>query len=149
MQCPFCNAQTTRVLETRTTPDGKVRRRRECLLCRERFTTYEVVELSLPRVIKQDGRRELFDEKKLRGGLLRALHKRPVGTDEVEAVVMRIKRRLLQSGEREVPSERIGEWVMEELERLDRIAYIRFASVYRSFEDVGDFRRMLDHLEEH
>lgn len=147
MLCPFCGRSATRVLETRSTPDGKVRRRRECLSCRERFTTYEAVELLLPRVVKRDGRREAFDEEKLRRGLHLALRKRPVGSDQVEAIVARIKQHLLRSGEREVPSEKIGSLVMEELRQLDRIAYVRFASVYRRFEDLSDFREVVDRLE--
>ncbi|MFN3919395.1 MAG: transcriptional regulator NrdR [Methylohalobius sp.] len=148
MHCPFCNAPDTRVIDSRLTPDAKVRRRRECVQCRERFTTYETAELSLPWVVKRDGRREPFDEAKLRAGLLRALEKRPVASERVEATIQRLKRTLLHGGEREVPSRQIGEMVMEELKSLDRIAYVRFASVYRSFEDVSEFRKVIEGLEE-
>ncbi|BCX89607.1 transcriptional repressor NrdR [Methylomarinovum tepidoasis] len=147
MHCPFCEAPDTRVVDTRLTPDGKVRRRRECVRCKERFTTYETAELNLPRVVKRDGRREPFDEAKLRAGLLRALEKRPVESVRVDAAVQQIITALMRSGEREVPSRAIGERVMEALKGLDRVAYVRFASVYRSFEDVAEFRRVIEGLE--
>lgn len=124
-----------------------MRRRRECGECKERFTTYEVVELNLPRVIKSDGSREPFREDKLRAGILRALEKRPVVSDRIEASIHRIMKRLLAGGEREVPSRLIGEAVMQELSSLDHVAYVRFASVYRSFEDVNAFREVIDRLE--
>ncbi|BCX81809.1 transcriptional repressor NrdR [Methylomarinovum caldicuralii] len=148
MHCPFCEAPDTRVVDTRLTPDGKVRRRRECVRCKERFTTYETAELNLPRVVKRDGRREPFDEAKLRAGLLRALEKRPVESARIDTAVQHIITTLMRSGEREVPSRAIGELVMEALKGLDRVAYVRFASVYRSFEDVDEFRRVIEGLEQ-
>lgn len=148
MRCPFCGAQETRVIDSRLSQDGdQVRRRRECTECRERFTTFEIAELSLPRVVKSNGNREPFREDKLRSGMLRALEKRPVGSDRIEAAINRIKKKLLARGEREIPSRLIGESVMAELARLDQVAYIRFASVYRSFQDVNEFREVIDHLE--
>jgi transcriptional repressor NrdR len=125
----------------------QVRRRRECTECRERFTTYEAAELNMPRVVKSNGNREPFREEKLRAGILRALEKRPVGSDRIEAAITRIKKKLLAGGEREVPSRTIGESVMQELAHLDQVAYIRFASVYRSFQDVNEFREVIDRLE--
>jgi transcriptional repressor NrdR len=148
MRCPFCGALDTRVIDSRLSQDGdQVRRRRACMECRERFTTYEAAELNLPRVIKNNGSREPFREDKLRAGMLRALEKRPVGSDRIEAAISRIKKRLLARGEREVSSREIGEIVMQELGSLDHVAYVRFASVYRSFEDVNEFREVIDRLE--
>ncbi len=148
MRCPFCGAEDTRVIDSRPAGEGaQVRRRRECTECGERFTTYERVELVLPRVVKRDGKREPFDEDKLRAGMLRALEKRPVATEQVEAAVERVKRRLRETGEREVSSRDIGEWVMEELRGLDQVAYVRFASVYRSFQDVNAFREEIERLQ--
>ncbi len=147
MHCPFCDAPDTRVIDSRLTPDGKVRRRRECVGCKERFTTYETAELNLPRVIKSDGRREPFDEGKLRGGMMRALEKRPVESERIEGALQKIKDALMRGGEKEVPSRQIGEMVMDALKGLDRVAYVRFASVYRSFEDVSEFRQVIDGLE--
>jgi transcriptional repressor NrdR len=148
MRCPFCGAQDTRVIDSRLSQEGdQVRRRRECSECRERFTTYEGAELNLPRVVKSDGSREPFREDKLRAGMLRALEKRPVGSDRIEAAINRIKKRLLARGEREVPSRLIGESVMQELASLDHVAYVRFASVYRSFQDINEFREVIDRLE--
>lgn len=148
MYCPFCGAEDTKVIDSRLVAEGsQVRRRRECLSCRERFTTYEVAELLMPRVIKRDGTREPFDENKLRSGLQRALEKRPVSVEAVEAAITAIKHRLQTAGEREVPSRTIGELVMEELRHLDQVAYVRFASVYRSFQDISEFRAELDRLE--
>lgn len=148
MRCPFCGAQDTRVVDSRLSQEGdQVRRRRECGECKERFTTYEVAELNLPRVVKSNGNREPFREDKLRAGILRALEKRPVGSDRIEAAITRIKKRLLASGEREIPSRLIGESVMRELADLDHVAYVRFASVYRSFQDVNEFREVIDRLE--
>ncbi len=145
MRCPFCAEPDTRVVDSRLVDEGdKVRRRRECTGCKERFTTFEVAELTLPRIIKSDGRREPFLEEKLRTGMLRALQKRPVTMEEVERAVQLIKRRLRASGEREIKSIRLGDWVMEQLRGLDQVAYVRFASVYRSFEDVRSF---LDEIE--
>jgi transcriptional repressor NrdR len=148
MHCPFCGAEDTRVIDSRLSQEGdQVRRRRGCSECKERFTTYEVAELNLPRVVKSNGSREPFREDKLRAGMLRALEKRPVGSDRIEAAINRIKKRLLARGEREAPSRLIGENVMHELKSLDHVAYVRFASVYRSFEDVNEFLEVIDHLE--
>lgn len=148
MRCPFCGAHDTRVIDSRLAQEGDhVRRRRECSECRERFTTYETAELNMPRVVKSNGSREPFREEKLRAGMLRALEKRPVGSDRVEAAITRIKKKLLACGEREIPSRRIGESVMQELGELDHVAYVRFASVYRSFQDVNEFREVIDRLE--
>lgn len=146
MRCPYCSHMSTRVIDSRFAGEGdQVRRRRECEKCRERFTTYETAELSMPRIIKmRDRSRETFSEDKLRAGMERALRKRPVETERVDAAINNIKRRLRSSGEREVESARIGAWVMEELKNLDHVAYIRFASVYRSFSDV---RAFLDEIE--
>jgi transcriptional repressor NrdR len=148
MRCPFCLADETSVIDSRLGEDGDcVRRRRECEVCHERFTTFERAELKLPQVIKSDGRREEFAEDKLRGGLLRALEKRPVDMAKVEALIGRIRHKLIASGERELPSLRIGEWVMEELKDLDPVAYVRFASVYRSFEDLNAFSETVRNLQ--
>lgn len=148
MRCPFCGAIDTRVIDSRLFQEGdQVRRRRECTDCRERFTTFEAAELTLPRVVKSNGNREPFREEKLRAGILRALEKRPVGSDLVEASINRIKKELLSTGEREVDSRLIGEAVMRELQNLDHVAYVRFASVYRSFQDVKEFREVIEHLE--
>ncbi len=148
MRCPFCGAHDTRGIDSRLAQEGDhVRRRRECSECRERFTTYETAELNMPRVVKSNGNREPFREEKLRAGMLRALEKRPVGSDRVEAAITRIKKKLLACGEREIPSRRIGESVMLELGELYHVAYVRFASVYRSFQDVNEFREVIDRLE--
>ena len=149
MQCPFCDEGDTRVVDSRLADDGaQVRRRRECTGCRERFTTYEAAELAAPRIVKNDGTRVPFDERKLRSGMLRALEKRPVPSDTVEAAIGRLRRRLMRAGEREIASGAVGELVMEALRDLDRVAYVRFASVYRSFEDVSEFREEIDRLED-
>ena len=148
MRCPYCGATDTKVIDSRLVGEGdQVRRRRECLVCSERFTTYESAELNLPRVVKGDGRRVPVDGRKLRAGMMRALEKRPVSTDHVEGAIGRITRTLMASGESEVPSRRIGELVMEELKALDQVAYVRFASVYRKFEDVHAFREEIERLE--
>ena len=145
MRCPFCSEPDTRVIDSRLAEDGeRVRRRRECTACQERFTTYEAAELSLPRLIKSDGRREPFIEDKLRAGMLRALEKRPVALEDVEASIADIKRRLRALGEREVRSRLVGDLVMAALRRLDAVAYVRFASVYRRFEDVDAFVKELN-----
>lgn len=150
MHCPFCGAPDTKVTDSRLANEGdSVRRRRECLTCAERFTTYETAELVMPRVIKRDGSRVPFDETKLRAGLMRALEKRPVSVEAVEAAIHRINRRIRSMGEREVASNLIGEMVMDELRHLDQVAYVRFASVYRSFEDVHAFREEIERLERH
>ncbi len=148
MRCPFCGAQDTRVLDSRLANDGdQVRRRRECITCKERFTTHEVAELTLPRIVKRDGIHEPFEEKKLRSGMLRALEKRPVGSDDIEAAINRIKQDLRASGEREISAQELGEKVMKELSLLDHVAFVRFASVYRSFQDVSEFTDMIEHLQ--
>lgn len=148
MRCPFCGIGDTRVIDSRVVGDGdQVRRRRECSGCRERFTTYETAELSLPRVVKRDGSHVPFEEEKLRGGMLRALERRPVPSERIEAALGRIKRQLIAGGEREVRSRAIGESVMRELRDMDQVAYVRFASVYRSFEDVNAFREEIERLE--
>ncbi|MEE8197921.1 MAG: transcriptional regulator NrdR [Acidiferrobacterales bacterium] len=148
MRCPFCSAEDTRVVDSRLADEGdSVRRRRECNSCRERFTTYERAELRLPKIIKSDGRREPFREEKLRSGMSRALEKRPVESEAVEHVIGRIRHKLLASGEREVSSRVVGEWMMEELKELDAVAYVRFASVYRSFEDLNAFSEEVERLQ--
>ena len=147
MRCPFCATLDTRVLDSRLAYDGdQVRRRRECTACKERFTTYEVAELTLPRIIKRDGMREPFDENKLRSGMDKALEKRPVGSDDIEAAVNRIKKELMESGEQEVSTQALGEKVMKELSALDHVAFVRFASVYRSFQDVSEFTDVIESL---
>ena len=148
MYCPFCSAEDTKVIDSRLVAEGgQVRRRRECLSCRERFTTYELAELVMPRVIKSDNTREPFNEKKLRTGLLRALEKRPVSIDQIEDAISHIQHKLRATGEREITSRMVGEGVMVELRSLDEVAYVRFASVYRSFQDLREFRDELDRLE--
>jgi len=147
MHCPFCSATDTKVIDSRLIAEGEqIRRRRECAHCGERFTTFETAELLMPRLIKQDGRRQAFEEEKLRAGMQRALEKRPVGLEQIDAAIGRIKRKLRATGEREVPSRQLGELVMSELQALDEVAYIRFASVYRRFADVSEFRAELDRL---
>jgi transcriptional repressor NrdR len=148
LRCPFCSDPDTKVVDSRLAGEGsQVRRRRECTACGERFTTYETAELVMPRVIKSDGTREPFNDRKLMAGILRALEKRPVGTEQIEAAIGRIQHRLQACGEREIPSRQLGEWVMDELRDLDQVAYVRFASVYRSFEDVSEFRDEIERLE--
>ena len=148
MHCPFCQHVDTRVIDSRVSDDGvTIRRRRECEACGERFSTLETIELKLPTIIKDDGRREAFDARKLRIGFDRALQKRPVAEEQIEAAVRAVVHQLRMTTEREVASRRIGEFVMGELRKLDHVAYVRFASVYRSFEDVADFREELDRLE--
>lgn len=140
MRCPFCSADESSVIDSRLSEDrDTVRRRRECEVCRERFTTFERAELRLPAVLKSDGRREAFDEEKLRAGLSRALEKRAVDSSVVEKLIGKIRHKLVASGERELPSRQIGEWVMEGLREIDAVAYVRFASVYRSFQDINAF----------
>ena len=149
MHCPFCHADDTKVIDSRLVADGgQVRRRRECVECNERFTTYEIAELVMPRVIKNDGTREPFDEDKLRAGFQRALEKRPVSIEQIETAITHIKHCLQTTGEREVPSRTIGEEVMTRLRELDKVAYVRFASVYRSFQDISEFQQELDRLAE-
>ncbi|GEA05779.1 transcriptional repressor NrdR [Alteromonas sp. KUL42] len=140
MFCPFCSAQETKVIDSRLVAEGhQVRRRRECIVCHERFTTFESAELVMPRVIKRDGSREPFNEDKLRAGLQRALEKRPVSTEKVEQCILSLKSELRATGEREVASELLGTLIMKALKELDKVAYVRFASVYRSFEDIREF----------
>lgn len=147
MHCPFCAHDETKVTDSRLAGEGtQIRRRRECLKCGERFTTFETAELVMPLVVKSDQSREPFDEQKLRSGILKALEKRPVAQDAVEASVSHICQRLRGLGEREVPSRMVGELVMEELRHLDEVAYVRFASVYRSFQDVEAFRDEIEKL---
>ena len=147
MHCPFCGADDTKVIDSRLVADGdQVRRRRECLSCSERFTTFETAELVMPRVVKRDGTREPFNEDKLRSGLTRALEKRPVSTEQIEAGISRIMHRLRSSGERELPSRVVGEEVMRELRMMDAVAYVRFASVYRDFQDVSEFQEEIRRL---
>ncbi len=148
MHCPFCAADDTKVIDSRLVAEGdQVRRRRECLSCKERFTTYEVAELVMPRVVKQNGSREPFDEEKLRAGFSRALEKRPVSIEAIEAEINQIKHALRATGEREVNSRVVGELVMDHLKQLDQVAYVRFASVYRSFQDIAEFRDAIERLE--
>jgi transcriptional repressor NrdR len=144
MKCPFCGADDTQVVDSRVSEEGdSIRRRRRCAACDKRFTTYETVELRLPQVVKANGTREEYDEEKLRTGFARALHKRPVPTEYVDAAVERITQKMLSLGEREIASRRIGELVMRELYKVDKVAYIRFASVYKDFQDVDDFRDVI------
>ncbi len=147
MRCPFCAEHETRVLDSRLAHEGdQVRRRRECVVCKARFTTYEVAELQLPDVVKHNGTREPFDDGKLRSGFIKALEKRPVNRESVEQAISRIKRSLIGKSDSEVASQFLGEKVMNELRNLDHVAYVRFASVYRSFEDVSEFNDVIANL---
>ncbi|WP_339338896.1 transcriptional regulator NrdR [uncultured Oceanicoccus sp.] len=149
MRCPFCSHDDTKVIDSRLVAEGgQVRRRRECTACLERFTSYETAELLMPRIIKQNGNREPFDEEKMRAGLLRALEKRPVSIEKIEAIVSQIEHSLQATGEREVKSITVGELVMEHLKQLDQVAFVRFASVYRDFKDLNEFREEIDRLAE-
>jgi transcriptional repressor NrdR len=149
MRCPFCHTSDTRVVDSRLVDeDNQIRRRRECSVCNERFTTYETVELILPQIIKRDQRRSPFDVQKLRIGMMKALEKRPVSADQVETAITHIVHKLRATGEREINSSLLGEWVMEELRKLDPVAYVRFASVYRSFEGIHAFSDEIKRLEE-
>ena len=144
MHCPFCGHAETQVVETRESEEGDViRRRRRCLHCEKRFTTYERIDIVMPAVVKKDGARVDFDPDKLRASMMLALRKRPVSVDQIDAALERIRDKLLASGARELPSTRLGELVMRELKRIDKVAYVRFASVYRSFEDVDEFRQLI------
>jgi transcriptional repressor NrdR len=144
MRCPYCSNEETQVVETRDSDEGDViRRRRRCLKCDKRFTTYERAEIAMPAVVKKDGARTEYDPVKLRGSMMLALRKRPVSVEQVDAAMERIQDKLLASAAREVPSARLGELVMRELKRIDKVAYVRFASVYRSFEDVDEFRQLI------
>lgn len=148
MKCPFCGHADTQVVDSRVNETGDtIRRRRRCLSCDKRFTTFETADIRLPQIVKSSGFREEFSEDKLREGFGRALHKRPVSTELVDEAIQRIRQKLLSLGEREIPSRQLGELVMLELKRLDKVAYIRFASVYKSFQDADDFRDVLKDLE--
>ena len=148
MHCPFCQHEDTRVIDSRVSDDGTtIRRRRECEACSERFNTFEVAELKLPAIVKSDGRRETFDERKLRTSFDRALQKRPVSSEQIDEAVRAVVHALRTSGDRELASLRVGEFVMAELKTLDQVAYVRFASVYRKFEDVQAFREEIERLE--
>lgn len=148
MQCPFCKAPDTRVIDSRLAEEGEqVRRRRECERCGQRFTTFEKAQLLMPSVIKRNGDVAPFKEDKLRGGIVSACFKRPVTPEQIDHAVDTVMRKLRHAGEREVPSHKVGEWVMEELHDLDHVAYVRFASIYRKFEDVNAFREEIDRLE--
>ncbi|MBI5334990.1 MAG: transcriptional repressor NrdR [Burkholderiales bacterium] len=145
MRCPFCAHADTQVVETRESDEGDaVRRRRRCTACDKRFTTYERAEIDWPAIVKRDGRRTDYDRSKLKGSLTLALRKRPVSAQALDAAVEHIETRLRQTGEKEVPSTQLGEWVMQELRKLDKVAYVRFASVYRSFDDVNEFVRAIN-----
>lgn len=149
MFCPFCSADDTKVIDSRLANEGAmVRRRRECQSCGERFTTFESAELVMPHIIKQGGQREPFNEHKLRSGIQRALEKRPVGTDDIEKAIVHITKRMRATGDREVPAVQVGSFVMDELRDLDQVAYVRFASVYRSFEDVSAFEEEIEKLKQ-
>ena len=149
MHCPFCSALDTKVIDSRLVAEGEsVRRRRECLTCGERFTTFETAELVMPRIVKRDGSRQPFDENKLRRGFARALEKRPVGVEAIEDAITRIKHTLRATGERELPSRAVGEAVMKTLRDMDPVAYVRFASVYRDFQDVSEFQKEIQNLAE-
>lgn len=148
MHCPFCNEPETKVVDSRLVADGQqVRRRRQCLNCDARFTSYESAELVMPKIIKQDGSREPYNADKLRAGLMRALEKRPVSMDTIEAAIKRIEHQLRARGDREVQSRAVGEAVMHELKQMDLVAYVRFASVYMSFQDITEFRAEIERLE--
>lgn len=149
MHCPFCHAEDTKVVDSRLVADGaQVRRRRQCLLCHERFTTFESAELIMPSIIKRDGRREPFNIDNLRAGMLRALEKRPVSVDALEEAIVTLLQEIRRSGEREIDSRQVGELVMKQLFRLDHVAYVRFASVYKRFKDVSDFRQTIDQMKD-
>jgi transcriptional repressor NrdR len=147
MKCPFCGHLETQVVETRMSEDGdSIRRRRQCGACEKRYTTYERPDVSYPNVVKKDGRRTEFQHSKLMSSMALALRKRPVSTEQLDNAVERIEEKLMSLGAREVPSTRLGELVMRELKRLDKVAYIRFASVYRSFEDIDEFKSLVDEV---
>ncbi len=149
MHCPFCGAVETKVIDSRLVAEGEqVRRRRECISCSERFTSYETAELLMPKLVKSNGNREPFNEDKLRAGILRSLEKRPVSVEQIETMIGHIKHTLRATGEREIPSRLLGEAVMEQLKQVDQVAFVRFASVYRSFQDIDEFRAEIDKLSE-
>ncbi|MBT8099206.1 MAG: transcriptional regulator NrdR [Gammaproteobacteria bacterium] len=148
MHCPFCSNEETKVIDSRLAGDGRqIRRRRQCLDCNERFTTFETAELVMPRLVKSDSSRQPFDESKLRSSMVRALEKRPVASDQLEQAIGRLVHKLRTMGEREVPSRLVGDLVMEELRALDEVAYVRFASVYRRFQDVTEFEDEIKRLQ--
>ena len=148
MHCPYCSHQDTKVIDSRLVADGgQVRRRRECIECGERYTTFETAELMMPKIIKGDGTRQPFDDAKLKSGILRAVEKRPVSVESVEESIINIQSKLRAMGEREVKASIIGELVMEALKKLDHVAFVRFASVYRRFQDVSEFRQEIERLE--
>ncbi|PHS70354.1 MAG: transcriptional regulator NrdR [Methylophaga sp.] len=147
MRCPFCGADDSKVIDSRLSAEGdSIRRRRSCVECNERFTTYETAELTLPRLIKRDQSRTVFNEDKLRSGFLKALEKRPVSIDDVDSAVKGIIRQLIATGDREVETRLVGDWVMDALRKLDEVAYVRFASVYRSFQDVNAFHEEIERM---
>lgn len=147
MDCPFCQAPDTKVTDSRAVPEvNQIRRRRECAGCEERFTTYEVAELNMPRIIKQNGTRVSFDESRVRAGILKAIEKRPVSAEQIDGALGHIFRKIRTTGEKEIPSSQVGEYVMEELRSLDEVAYVRFASVYRRFEDLSAFMAEIQNL---
>jgi len=147
MHCPFCQAQDTKVIDSRLVGDGsQIRRRRECELCQARFTTFETADLALPRIIKSDGERQPFNGTKLKAGMLRALEKRPLSSEEVDAVLGNVLTQIRQLGEREIPSRMLGEIVMKSLKSVDQVAYVRFASVYRDFQDIEEFAQEISTL---
>ncbi|NDH09437.1 MAG: transcriptional regulator NrdR [Gammaproteobacteria bacterium] len=149
MYCPFCYAEDTKVVDSRLVAQGEqVRRRRECLICQQRFTTFETAELILPMVIKRDGRRENFHLEKLRAGMQTALEKRPVSIDILDEALTNVLQKIRRCGERELESRLIGEWVMQELYQIDHVAYVRFASVYKRFKDISEFREALEQMKE-
>jgi transcriptional repressor NrdR len=147
MKCPFCNHSDTQVMETRDSEDGSsIRRRRQCAACEKRFTTYERADITFPVIVKKDGRRNEYERAKLLASMKLALRKRPVSTEQVDGAIERMEEKLLTQGVRELPSARIGELVMRELNKLDKVAYVRFASVYRSFEDIDEFKTLVDEV---
>ena len=149
MYCPFCHAEETKVIDSRLVADGaQVRRRRQCLLCHERFTTFETAELIMPLIIKRDGRREPFNLNNLRAGMLRALEKRPVSIDTLEGAIVAIMQDIRRRGDREIDAQHVGELVMKQLYSLDHVAYVRFASVYKRFKDVSDFKQAIDEMKD-
>ena len=148
MKCPFCNHSDTQVMETRDSEDGSsIRRRRQCAACEKRFTTYERADITFPVIVKKDGRRNEYERAKLLASMKLALRKRPVSTEQVDGAIERMEEKLLTQGVRELPSARIGELVMRELNKLDKVAYVRFASVYRSFEDIDEFKTLVDEVQ--
>lgn len=149
MYCPFCHAEETKVIDSRLVAEGaQVRRRRQCLLCHERFTTFETAELIMPLIVKRDGRREPFNLDNLRAGMLRALEKRPVSIDTLDVAIASIIQEIRSRGEREIDAQQVGELVMKQLYNLDHVAYVRFASVYKRFKDVSDFRQTIDEMKD-